>query len=233
MLSLIFVLINARSSTETLGGWAIPAATDIACVLAVLAVVGSRLPAAVRTILLTPAVVDDLIAIIAVFYTSSLQLHYLLPLLVPIVAYAFVVRRCELLLSTGIHATIAGVVWAFMVSVSVSEKARDGSSPWACRYPRASPAPRFRGADLDPSIAWSDVIGIAALVGIGFTESLLIAELSCGVRSAYSDASKIAILTGLVIAAVIGAIILGLRHRAYARWESTAETEEFPAVVVA
>lgn len=124
MLSLIFVLINARSSTETLGGWAIPAATDIACVLAVLAVVGSRLPAAVRTILLTPAVVDDLIAIIAVFYTSSLQLHYLLPLLVPIVAYAFVVRRCDLLLNTGIHATIAGVVWAFMVSASVPERAR-------------------------------------------------------------------------------------------------------------
>ena len=49
----------------------------------------------------------------------------------------------------------------------------------------------------------------AALAGIGFTESLLIAELSRGVGSAYNDASKIAILTGSVIAAVIGATIRG------------------------
>ncbi|MGV3073163.1 Na+/H+ antiporter NhaA [Corynebacterium phoceense] len=53
------------------------------------------------------------------------------------------------------------------------------------------------------------MIGIVALTGIGFTESLLIAELSCGVGSAYNDASKIAILTGSVIAAVIGATIRG------------------------
>lgn len=95
------------------------------------------------------AVVDALIAIaiIAMFYTSSLQLHYLLLSLVLIAAYAFVVRRCELLLhrrpvaawalllpigaavwalflTAGIHATIAGVVWAFMVPVNASERAR-------------------------------------------------------------------------------------------------------------
>ena len=76
------------------------------------------------------------------------------------------------------------------------------------------------------------MIGIVALTGIGFTESLLIAELSCGVGSAYNDASKIAILTGSVIAAVIGATILGLRNRAYVTRESTAETDDFPAIVV-
>src|SRR4051794_16882372 len=68
--ALIFIAINATTGGDALQGWAIPTATDIAFALAVLAVISTHLPAALRTFLLTLAVVDDLFAItiIAVFY---------------------------------------------------------------------------------------------------------------------------------------------------------------------
>jgi len=70
----LYFAINLANGGDT-SGWAIPTATDIAFALAVLAVVGSQLPSALRTFLLTLAVVDDLLAItiIAVFYTSDID----------------------------------------------------------------------------------------------------------------------------------------------------------------
>ena len=76
--ALIYLAVNRRHGGQP-EGWAIPAATDIAFALAVLAVVGSNLPTALRAFLLTLAVVDDLIVIviIAVFYTDALHLSWL------------------------------------------------------------------------------------------------------------------------------------------------------------
>ena len=70
--ALLFVLFNLGGGDGALRGWAIPSATDIAFALAVLAVISTHLPSALRTFLLTLAVVDDLLAIvvIAVFYTE-------------------------------------------------------------------------------------------------------------------------------------------------------------------
>ena len=123
-------------------GWAIPAATDIAFALAVLAVIGSHLPAALRTFLLTLAVADDLIAItiIAFFYTRDLQPGLLLAALVPIAVFAVIAYRGQRLLArrwwapwlllvplavvawaltyaSGVHATVAGVLLALCVPV--------------------------------------------------------------------------------------------------------------------
>lgn len=74
---------------------------------------------------------------------------------------------------------------------------------------------RFRRANLDPDVAWIDVIGLAATAGIGFTVSLLVAELSFEAPSAHTEDAKIAILVGSVTAAVLGSLILSRRNKHY------------------
>src|SRR4051812_11814203 len=93
--ALCYVLVNLGAGGDTLTGWAIPTATDIAFALAVLAVVSTHLPTALRTFLLTLAVVDDLpaITIIAVFYTSALSVTPLLLALLPLALFGVLVQR--------------------------------------------------------------------------------------------------------------------------------------------
>jgi len=119
------VVIAGDSSALT--GWAIPAATDIAFALAVLAIFGRGLPVGLRTFLLTLAVVDDLLAIvvIAVFYTAGVQAFALLGSILAITAFGLLVRSrfsswwllipialvaWWLMHESGVHATIAGVL---------------------------------------------------------------------------------------------------------------------------
>jgi NhaA family Na+:H+ antiporter len=128
------VYVVANRSTDNLAGWAIPAATDIAFALAVLAVVGSSLPAQLRAFLLTLAVVDDLIviAIIAAFYTSSLDPWWLLGAVLLCAAYGVLQRRRVQAPSlfvvvaiaawwctheSGVHATVAGVLLGLLTRV--------------------------------------------------------------------------------------------------------------------
>src|ERR1700712_4155355 len=131
----IFLGVNlVAGHPENLGGWAVPIATDIAFALAVLAVVSTHLPTALRTFLLTLAVVDDLLAItvIAAFYTDHLALVPLALALIPGAAFAVAVQRgvtrwwvlvplavttWALVHASGIHATVAGVVLGFTVPV--------------------------------------------------------------------------------------------------------------------
>ncbi|MCW2848573.1 MAG: Na+/H+ antiporter NhaA [Marmoricola sp.] len=134
--ALIFVVVNR--GTDNLGGWAVPAATDIAFALAILSVVGSALPTQLRAFLLTLAVVDDLIVIvvIAVFYTSTIHLPALLVCAAAFAAYAVLqrlrVRSSVLYLpiavlawaamhESGVHATIAGVVLGLLTRVVPDE----------------------------------------------------------------------------------------------------------------
>jgi NhaA family Na+:H+ antiporter len=132
--ALLYLAVNGAAAHGRPGGWAIPAATDIAFALAVLAVVGSNLPTALRAFLLTLAVVDDLIVIviIAVFYTSTLNVPALALALVAFAAWAVLQRLrvssplCYVPLAvaawwcvheSGIHATIAGVVLGLLTRV--------------------------------------------------------------------------------------------------------------------
>ena len=131
--ALVYTLVNVVGDGRT-GGWAIPAATDIAFALAVLAVVGSSLPPSLRAFLLTLAVVDDLvvIVIIAVFYTSTLHLLPLLAAVGLLGCYVLLQRlRVQTFLAyvplavgcwwavyqSGIHATIAGVALGLLTRV--------------------------------------------------------------------------------------------------------------------
>ncbi|HEX8306184.1 MAG TPA: Na+/H+ antiporter NhaA, partial [Jatrophihabitans sp.] len=75
----------------------------------------------------------------------------------------------------------------------------------------------FTKADLDDGLAWSDVAGLSLLGGIGFTVSLLISELAYGAGSPRDEYGKVGVLAGSLLAAVLAAIVLRLRNRAYRR----------------
>jgi len=132
--ALIFMAFN-WSSDATLRGWAIPAATDIAFALGILALVGARAPASLKVFLLTLAILDDLgaIVIIAVFYTAELKIEYLLYAIIPLMALAWLNHRGAhriapalllgtimwvLVLKSGVHATLAGVITALFIPLT-------------------------------------------------------------------------------------------------------------------
>jgi NhaA family Na+:H+ antiporter len=141
--ALIHFSLNA--GTETQAGIGIPMATDIAFALGVLAILGSRVPASLKVFLAALAVIDDLCAIIviAVFYTAELSFLYLLGALA-VWGLLFVLSRFFkvtslapyliggalmwfLMLKSGVHATIAGVLLAFTIPFSAKED--DAESP--------------------------------------------------------------------------------------------------------
>jgi NhaA family Na+:H+ antiporter len=204
--ALVYVAINAGAD-GALAGWAIPTATDIAFALAVLAVISTHLPAALRTFLLTLAVVDDLLAItiIAIFYTATLSITPLLLALVPLAAFGFLVQRrvrswwlllplaaltWVLVHESGVHATVAGVLLAFTVPVVRSQ---------AAGGPEAGPGlaehfeHRFR-----PISA-----GVAVPVFAFFSAGVTVGGLS-GLGSALTDSVAVGIVVGLVVGKTVG-----------------------------
>ncbi|GAA3771752.1 Na+/H+ antiporter NhaA [Streptomyces chiangmaiensis] len=127
----IYALTNVAGG-GSFAGWAVPTATDIAFALAVLAVIGTSLPSALRAFLLTLAVVDDLFAIliIAVFFTAHLNFAALGGAVAGLVVFWMLLRKgvrgwyvylplalviWGLMLNSGVHATIAGVAMGLML----------------------------------------------------------------------------------------------------------------------
>ncbi len=129
--ALVYVFVSGTGG-GSLAGWAVPTATDIAFALAVLAVIGTSLPSALRAFLLTLAVVDDLFAIliIAVFFTADLNFAALGGAVVGLVVFWLLLRKgvrgwyvyvplalvvWALTYNSGIHATVAGVAMGLML----------------------------------------------------------------------------------------------------------------------
>ena len=136
--ALIYVYINFQTG-DTLRGWAIPSATDIAFSLGVLSLLGSRVPISLKVFLTALAILDDLgaIVIIAFFYTGDLSVNYLSLLLLTFICLIFLnkfnVRKFipYLLLGlilwfftheSGVHATISGVLLATVIPHRKKEK---------------------------------------------------------------------------------------------------------------
>ena len=194
--ALLFLLVNLGAGGGALRGWAIPSATDIAFALAVLAVISTHLPTALRTFLLTLAVVDDLLAIvvIAIFYTEQLSLGFLALALVPIAGFGVLVQKglrspwllvplavlaWALMHSSGVHATVAGVLLAFTVPVrsGVAESVEHRLRPLSA--------------------------GVAVPVFAFFSAGVTVGGLS-GLGTALTDSVAIGIVVGLVAGKAIG-----------------------------
>jgi NhaA family Na+:H+ antiporter len=271
--ALLYTLVNLLAPSGQTAGWAIPAATDIAFALAVLAVVGSHLPPALRAFLLTLAVVDDLvvIAIIALAFTDDVHPVDLLASLALAAVWTFLQwRRVKpwpvylviavlgwwFMHESGVHATIDGVLLGLLTRVrrdpgeehSPAEAMEHTLAPISATV--AVPffalvsagvslsgggsllsdpvvigvviglvlgkplgvltgtflVTRFTHAELNEDLTWSQLVGVAVLAGIGFTVSLLVAELSF--TGAEAEAAKAAVLAASVIAALAGGALL-------------------------
>ncbi len=141
--ALLYAVFN-YSDSQAMRGWAIPCATDIAFSLGVLAVLGSRVPIALKVFLTALAIIDDLgaILIIAFFYTAHLKIHFLVYaagiLSVLVALNRFGVRSLVpyillgvalwlFVLKSGVHATIAGVILGFCIPLRTSSEG--GTSP--------------------------------------------------------------------------------------------------------
>ena len=205
--ALLFVLLNLGGADGALRGWAIPSATDIAFALAVLAVISTHLPTALRTFLLTLAVVDDLLAIvvIAVFYTAGLSVVPLLLALLPLALFGWLVQRrvrspwlllplavlvWALMHASGVHATVAGVLLAFTVPVVRSARAGGPEAgPGMAEHFEHRIRPLSTGLAVPVFAFFSAGVAVGGLAGLG---------------SALSDRVAMGIALGLVAGKLIG-----------------------------
>src|SRR5262245_46218302 len=184
----VYLAVNAGSS-DGLAGWAIPTSTDIAFALAVLALIGTHLPSALRTFLLTLAVVDDLLAIllIALVYTDHLSPVPLLLALAPLAVFALLVQRrvrswwlllplavltWVLVHESGVHATVAGVLLGFTVPV---RRRAEGPGPGLAEHFE------HRWRPLSAAVAVPVFAFFAAGVSIADTDGALTQPVTLGV----------------------------------------------------
>ena len=199
MPALIYVLLNL-GSPDTLRGWAIPAVTDIAFALGILALLGSRVPTSLKVFLTALAILDDLgaIVIIALFYTSELNL-FALGMAGALLACLFCLNRAGVLrlapylligavlwyfvLKSGVHATLAGVALALTIPLRPRNQGRAGKhSPLhALEHALHKPVallivPLFGFANAGVSFAGMGLSSLAQPVPLGVTLGLFLGK---------------------------------------------------------
>jgi Na+:H+ antiporter, NhaA family len=195
-----YLLVNA-GSPATQRGWAIPTATDIAFCLAVLAVVGRRLPSALRAFLLTLAVVDDLIAIvlIAVFYSDGVAVAPLAGSAASLAAYALLQRRgvdgwwvlvplallaWGFMHASGVHPTVAGVALGLLTR--------------ATHQPDGSPGPVERFAHRWQPVSAGVAVPLFALLSVGISVSVV------SLQAAAQDKAAVAVVVARLVGKTVG-----------------------------
>jgi NhaA family Na+:H+ antiporter len=278
MPALIFFAINYHIP-ENWRGWAIPTATDIAFALGVLSMFGSRIPNSLKVFLTSLAIIDDLgaIFIIAIFYASGLSglalgVSGAITVALTVLNTRGVTRLGPYLLlgvllwvsmlSSGIHATLAGVVLAMTVPLGAPEghdknasnsalsRLEDALGPWVAFivlpiFGLANAGVSLAGINLELMFAplslgivlglflgkqlgimtfvvagsragivqlpadatWRQIYGVAIICGIGFTMSLFIGLLAFDEQQQIA-ATKLAVLVGSLLSALIGAVTL-------------------------
>jgi NhaA family Na+:H+ antiporter len=275
----VYLLIAGDSATAT--GWPIPTATDIAFALGVLAMFGRGLPSNVRVFLLALAILDDIIGIIfiAVLFAHDVQWLFLALAVAAVVAFWLLSRLLHakghpavavamvvvgivawgLVASSGIHATIAGVMLGLVMSPVPAARTRHALEPTVngailpifafvaafVVIPALSPtelspafwgiavalpvgkiigislfgwlAMRIRPRGAAPALPFADIVAAGALGGIGFTVSLLLANLAFATDAGIRDQAILGVLVGSLVALVLSGIIVSLRARAYRR----------------
>lgn len=183
------------NNPENLAGWAIPAATDIAFALGVLALLGSRVPVALKALLLAIAVIDDIgaIVIIALFYTPGVELA-MLTAAAGVLAALIIIGRAGVgsslpyvllgillwffVLKSGVHATLAGVALAMTVPLTsrsgkvVLEKMEHALHPWVAFLV----VPIFAFANAGVSFAGLELAAIAAPLPLGIAMGLFLGK---------------------------------------------------------
>ena len=272
----LLFLAFTRGDPVAARGWAIPAATDIAFALGVLALLGPRAPVSLKVFLTALAILDDLgaVLIIALFYTAQLHLAALgaaAAILAVLIAmnrsgvralWPYLLMGIGLWFAThesGIHATVAGVALAMTVPLDRSpsrpesaesplHKLEHGLANWVSfgvapifgfanagvslegvgPGALAAPVPlgvmaglvvgkavgvfgmsalaiKTRLADLPAGASWTQLFGVSLLCGIGFTMSLFIGMLAYPGADALLTQTKLGVLAGSTLAALLGA----------------------------
>ena len=194
--ALVYVAFN-WSNPENLDGWAIPAATDIAFALAVLSMLGNRVPTSLKALLLAIAIFDDVgaIIIIALFYTKELSVEALAGAAVVLVALSAInlagVKRLApyvllgiviwvLVLKSGVHATLAGVVTALAVPLRTApsseepplKRAEHALHPWVA----FAVLPLFAFANAGVSFAGMGLSALVEPVKLGISLGLFVGK---------------------------------------------------------
>ena len=279
--AIIYVIINFETG-NTLRGWAIPSATDIAFSIGVLSLLGKRVPISLKVFLLALAIIDDLgaIIIIAFFYSAELQYVYLILMLGCFLALIIVnklgVKKFLPYLfigiflwyfthESGIHSTIAGVLLALTIPHRILE--RDFSlllklehflHPYVAfgimplfAFANAGvslenvsmktlmgPVPlgilcglffgkqigiflfsiisiKLKIAQMPNNSNWLNFYGVGVLAGIGFTMSLFVGNLAFVENAYHIDGVKIGVLSGSLMSAIFGYILLLFTHKKY------------------
>jgi NhaA family Na+:H+ antiporter len=257
--ALVYLAFN-WTTPETHQGWAIPAATDIAFAVGVMALLGTRVPEGLKIFLLALAIIDDLgaIVIIAIFYTADLSLLSLglaaigiLGLVLlnrfgvlrlwPYVLVGIFIWIC--VLKSGVHAPLRrcehalhpwvtfGIMPIFaFANAGVPLGGGIGLAAFLQPIGIGIAGGLFIGKQLGvmlvaglgvalglfrlpDRVSWAQMYGASVLTGIGFTMSLFIGTLAFGGPEAAAPL-RLGVLTGSILSAVLGYVVLRLAPRA-------------------